>query len=198
MSDDPKDTNESTEAPVSLPDGIPEDLSPGHLDEIATALLGRSYAYFDEFVPAQLIALEDHIATVHERLGKGRDAGDIQRLTGALRSLHQSHTEMIERSTIIFMASYKPLVGLVESMRKPTKLASSSTPSSNSGGSNENVTPDDQKALEAATDLEDPAVVDETAQTDEWSLSEDQISDLYRPYEDQEPEEEEEEEEEET
>ena len=169
---DGDDTEDDADDVNTEPAVVPDNLSSEDLDQLAEDLLGSSYSYFTEFVPSQLGYVTKHIETVNKRITKGRDAGDLQRLTASLRSLHQTYSELHERSTIVFMASYKPLMGLVESRRtkKAAEDAGNEEPESIVVDASDQLAQDDQ------TDLDDGG---------DWELDERQLSDLYRPYEDE-------------
>lgn len=139
-------------------------VSEDELKQIATDILTRSHSYFTEFVPAQMELVNGHIERVHTRLEGARDSGDYQRLTGALRSLHQTQSEMLERSTVVFMASYKPMIGLLESANNKTV----------------------QDAANSESDTASDDSDSNGGSSEDWQLNTDQLGEIYPPYEDEE------------
>jgi hypothetical protein len=137
------------------------------LKQLATDILARSHKYFTEFIPNQMGIVNGHIDKVNDRLGSARDSNDLQRLTVSLRSLHQTQSEMLERSTVVFMASYRPMLGLINDFN--------------------NQTPQGRSAPESSTN---DATVNESANgdDDDWELNSEQLENLYKPYEDNDPE----------
>lgn len=83
--------------------------------ENAAKLLEISINYCQEFVPGQIELLEKHIATINTRIEKCGNPRDLQSLATALTTLVKGHSALLEQSTIVYMASSKPLLNILSS-----------------------------------------------------------------------------------
>jgi hypothetical protein len=152
----------ATEDDIFLPnpdDFVPlskdlESCTPEDIETIALNLLSNSHHFCNSFVPTQLKMIRDNISVVNKRMGKARSADEYTKLTGAMRNMLATYSQLLEQSTVVFMSSHRPLQTLL--LQNRAKLT---------GG--------------VSQDIEVATVVDTTGEIDTDSLS-----DSYQKYSD--------------
>lgn len=122
----------------------------------AAQLLSISIEYCQEFVPAQLKQLEEHIAKVNKQIERCGNGKDMQSLTAALLSLIKGHGAMQEQSTIVYMANTRPLMSLLASADFASAAkAMSDADSDEDDGTVDTVSSADAQAADAGSTSDD-------------------------------------------
>jgi hypothetical protein len=90
-----------------------ESCTPEDIETIALNLLSNSHHFCNSFVPTQLKMIRDNISVINKRLSKARSADDYTKLTGAMRNMLATYSQLLEQSTVVFMSSHRPLQTLL-------------------------------------------------------------------------------------
>jgi hypothetical protein len=93
-----------------------------NLTEIANRLLEENMAFVVEYSFKKLELIKKQLENIERLILSVKNPAEIEKLVKAQASLHKSYAELLEHSTVVFMASVKPLDSLIE-YRKELKAA---------------------------------------------------------------------------
>lgn len=149
-----------------------------NLNETANNLLKRNLEFVSDFSSQRLDEIKSQILEIERELKKRLDPQDRQRLIQSLKIANDMYSQLLEQSTVLFMGSVKPLANILEHEARQAKTIETTSTTVENAETIENESERSSPILQSSelTQLSESAI--------NPKLSQQQIYDLYKPYED--------------